>query len=463
MKSKHKNWAALTASTLGLTGLASAANLGEKYTYDGSGNIVEKSIDGQVTKMSYDASNKVTSVSSSVKEGVQVNYDVEGRPTAYKDCEGNITRQLKYGYAGKVVRVESTGREANFFYNAEGQLVGNSVAGETTSYAWDGNVLAAEGVTVFTNEAHFTGGVPVLESKGDIVISDYLANTLALGEKRFSNTAYGEGLEDGRFTGKPYVKELDTFVFKHRNYSANDIRWASADPLGFPDGKNQYSYVLNDPLNHIDPFGTNITFTGFPYDPNPPSVPDTETSQNVDVVITAHQAKTINSTQNARTLIAAKNPSIPVSQRYVPSSVATINGTLTVSYYKAKIRTAGRDGGGDLGAIFSGLPGLGTNEKYHLVQDITSNSDGPNGATNYMDGYTRGHPYLMDEANGSTVIPYCADFSRRLYVDLKSCGGSVDNIEWSSDTHIAVVDATALTIKFPADASFNWSWDIKEK
>jgi RHS repeat-associated protein len=262
MKSKHKYWAVLTASTLGLSGLAFAANLGsEKYIYDGSGNIVEKSIDGQVTKMSFDASNKVTSVSSSIKEGVQVTYDAAGRPTAYKDCEGNVTRQLKYGYAGKVVRAHNTGHEANFFYNAEGQLVGNCVAGETTSYAWDGNVLAAEGAEAFTNEAHITGGVPAMAGDQAVLVSDYLGNTLSQGAKQFNSTAYGEGVEQGRFTGKSFVEQLGSYVFHHRLYSPETLRWSTKDPTGFPDGINNSLYVCGDPVSKLDPLGTSEVHT----------------------------------------------------------------------------------------------------------------------------------------------------------------------------------------------------------
>lgn len=55
MKTNKKHWASITAGILSLAGYASAASLGsEKYTYDASGNIIEKSIDGQVTQLAYD-------------------------------------------------------------------------------------------------------------------------------------------------------------------------------------------------------------------------------------------------------------------------------------------------------------------------------------------------------------------------------------------------------------------------
>lgn len=205
--------------------------------------------------MSYDASNKVRSVSSPVKDGEQVIYDAAGRPIAYKESEGKVTRQLSYGYADKVVKVDNADHEAKFLYNAEGQLVGSSVAGDTTCYVWDGNVLAAEGVKAFTNEAHITGGVPAMAGDQAVIVSDYLGNTLSQGDIQFKSTAYGEGVEQGRFTGKAFVEELGFYVFHHRNYSPEVNRWSTADPSGFPDGMNNSLYVSGDPLSNVDPMG----------------------------------------------------------------------------------------------------------------------------------------------------------------------------------------------------------------
>jgi RHS repeat-associated protein len=236
--------------------LVSATTLGdEKYTYDGSGNIIKKSINGQVTKMSYDASNKVTAISSPSKGNEQVNYDAAGRPVSYKDASGQVTRELSYGYADKVLRADNNGSKAEFFYNAEGQLVGKAVGGITTAYSWDGNVLAPQGENSFTNEDHISGGVPILTDSQELVVSDYLGNTLSQGISQFNSTAYGEGLEQGRFTGKAFVKNLGGYVFHHRLLSSDLNRWNTVDPSGYPDGSNNYLYTNNEPTQYVDPLG----------------------------------------------------------------------------------------------------------------------------------------------------------------------------------------------------------------
>ncbi|MFD0894204.1 RHS repeat-associated core domain-containing protein [Luteolibacter ambystomatis] len=234
---------------IGLPGLASAASV-EKYKYDAAGNVIEKSIGNQTTQFCYDASNQLVS-----KNQERILYDNAGRMLAVTDASGNKIRQTEYGYADKVIATISNQGEAGFFYNAEGRLVGKCLGGEMSSYAWDGDVLAAEGNSTFANERQSSGGVPILAGIDQIVVSDYLGNTLISGESVFSSTAFGEGLENGRFTGKPFVKELGSYVFLHRNYSATTLRWTSRDPLGFPDGENSYAYVNGDPLSEVDAYG----------------------------------------------------------------------------------------------------------------------------------------------------------------------------------------------------------------
>ena len=48
--------------------------------------------------------------------------------------------------------------------------------------------------------------------------------------------------------------------FGARAYDAETGRWISKDPIGFAGGDtNLYGYVANDPVNFVDPRGTDIT------------------------------------------------------------------------------------------------------------------------------------------------------------------------------------------------------------
>ena len=256
MKATTRHWAGITAGILSLAGYATAASLGsEKYSYDASGNIIEKSIDGVVTKMAYDQANRLIGRQTAAQGKETTAYDAASRPVTERNADGQTTRSLSYGYGDKVLETQNQDSKTGFFYNAEGQLVGKKTDGNVSTYAWDGNVLAADGSEAFANEAHVSGGVPVLGAAMEVVVSDYLGNTLAQGNSQFNCTAYGEGLEAGRLTGKQFIKELGCYVFNYRLYSSAITRWTTMDPLGYPDGENSYSFVNGDPLSKIDVYG----------------------------------------------------------------------------------------------------------------------------------------------------------------------------------------------------------------
>lgn len=268
MKTKTRYWASITAGIVSLVGYASAATLGsEKYTYDASGNIIEKSIDGKVIKMNYDSSNRLTERQAAGEYKETTAYDAAGRPIAMKEGTEQLARSMTYGYGDKVLETTSQNINTRFCYNAEGQLVGKLVEGKTILYAWDDNVLAAEGVEAFTNEDHVTGGVPVMAANRDAIVSDYLGNTLSLAYQSFTSTAFGEGLEEGRFTGKVFVKELGGYSFQYRIFAPELSRWTTCDPSGFPEGTNNYLYVKNDPCGDVDPLG--LIGAGVKYNENP--------------------------------------------------------------------------------------------------------------------------------------------------------------------------------------------------
>jgi RHS repeat-associated protein len=59
------------------------------------------------------------------------------------------------------------------------------------------------------------------------------------------------------FTGQRFDSESLLYYYRARHYSAAWGRFLQADPLGYAAGSLLYAYVGNDPLNFLDPFGTN--------------------------------------------------------------------------------------------------------------------------------------------------------------------------------------------------------------
>jgi RHS repeat-associated protein len=62
------------------------------------------------------------------------------------------------------------------------------------------------------------------------------------------------------YTGKPYDSDLGAYTFNYRNYDPELKRWTSMDPSGFPDGANNSTYVLNNPLNNSDFDGLEVYY-----------------------------------------------------------------------------------------------------------------------------------------------------------------------------------------------------------
>ena len=56
------------------------------------------------------------------------------------------------------------------------------------------------------------------------------------------------------FTGKPHVAELG-YAFLFRNYNSSLGKWSTSDPLGYPDGWNNFAYGNNKVTNGFDYLG----------------------------------------------------------------------------------------------------------------------------------------------------------------------------------------------------------------
>ena len=64
------------------------------------------------------------------------------------------------------------------------------------------------------------------------------------------------GFQPFGFAGGIYDKDTGLTIFGARDYDPHTGRWATKDPIGFAGGDtNLYGYVLNDPVNFIDPWG----------------------------------------------------------------------------------------------------------------------------------------------------------------------------------------------------------------
>ena len=228
----------------------------EEYVYDPAGNILKKTIHGRTTTYKYDKANQLVSSKCNGKV-TKYEYDAAGRLVKEGDKE--------YHYIG-LDKIESVteGRQklSSFTYHIDGQLAEAVTPEKRETFQWDGLALIQRNSTNYVNEPAVTGGNPIL-ADNKVLFNDMLGTTLGVkdGDKVTQNslTAFGESLstspmQDSFFTGKPHVGEMG-YVFLFRAYRADQGKWQTSDPLGYPDGWNNFAYCSNKVITRFDRLG----------------------------------------------------------------------------------------------------------------------------------------------------------------------------------------------------------------
>ena len=235
----------------------------ESYTYDKVGNILSKTVNGKTTTYTYDKANQL------------ISSTIDGKTTNYKyDAAGRMiqagSKTYRYKYLDKVAEVRENGKViAEFEYTVEGQVSTATYGDKTEEFMWDGLALIKRNDTSYLNEPYVTGGNPIL-ADNDVMFNDMLGNTVAINGKSVDMTAFGETENtNAMFTGKPHVAELG-YAFLFRNYDSSLGKWSTSDPLGYPDGWNNFAYCNNWATTAIDWLGgwTLVSDTAMPPTPS---------------------------------------------------------------------------------------------------------------------------------------------------------------------------------------------------
>jgi len=166
------------------------------YRYDGLGRRIEKNVNGVIKRYIYDG------------ENILLEYDGSNLLTS------RYTNGLRID---EPLIIESAGQ--SFFYHIDG----------------------LRSITEITDSTGIIATSYVYNSFGQVI------------------TQNGSVTNTYTYTGQEFDSETGLYYYRARYYDSNSGRFLQEDPfpgvIGKPQSLNYYPYVLNNPINFIDPLG----------------------------------------------------------------------------------------------------------------------------------------------------------------------------------------------------------------
>jgi RHS repeat-associated protein len=235
----------------------------ETYTYDGFGNLTDKTVTG----------GSAPSLSVVANTNNQLNtqaYDANGNTGGLFDYENRLISAggATYSYGPDNLRawkIRSDGSQDVYFYDPAGhQIAVYHITNLNPSGPYDNYCIC--------------GSSPYLWFAGQILGTDRLGSVGSFYPYGEQYAAFGANQDEPEFATYYYDYESGLDYAKNRFYSPTLGRFLSPDPyrnsagLADPGSWNHYAYAGNDPVNFFDPAGLEQLFPennpvpGGPYD-----------------------------------------------------------------------------------------------------------------------------------------------------------------------------------------------------
>lgn len=206
------------------------------YTYTGNGERATKTVGTQTTTYQYDVLGNLMAVTLPTGTAISYIIDAENNRVA-KKVNGVVAEGFLYD-AGRLVAQ----------LNVNNQIVSQFVYG---SRGGSPEYMVKSGVNYRIFSDHLGSPRLVVNSVTGAIVEridyDEFGNVVNDTNGGFQPFGYAGGL---------YDQDTKLVRFGARDYDASSGRWTAKDPIRFDGGDtNLYGYVLNDPVNLIDPTG----------------------------------------------------------------------------------------------------------------------------------------------------------------------------------------------------------------
>ncbi|UCE98682.1 MAG: RHS repeat-associated core domain-containing protein [Planctomycetota bacterium] len=238
------------------------------YSYDSLGNRIDVNENGNVTSYSKNSLNQYTSV---------------GGTTYSYDDNGNLifdgTNRYYYDSENRLIDVNDANDLpiATYIYDYEGRRVSKTVDGNTIKYCYDADQIigeynesgallrkfvygpgidepicmidVADGNSIYYYHFDGLGSVVALSDVNGVVAESYSYDVFG---SPTTNSSVGNPY---LFASRCYDNETNLYYCRARYYNPHIGRFLQAEPVGYNDGLNLYTYCGNNPLNFVDPYG----------------------------------------------------------------------------------------------------------------------------------------------------------------------------------------------------------------
>jgi RHS repeat-associated protein len=223
-------------------------NIKYRFTYvDERTPISYTDKDSNVYYLSYNHQGSLKAITNQNNQILKsIDYDSFGNilEEVYYDGNGGIIQKTKYDGNGNIVNGNQNTVTSNYnaninSYNGNYNTNVNTVSGNAN----------AQSASYGTNSNQDTNSNIVQRN----VAANQNTNTNSISANQNLDIPFG-------FAGGLYDQDTKLIKFVYREYDSHTGRWTSKDPIDFGGGSsNLYGYVVNDPVNLVDPEGLEWT------------------------------------------------------------------------------------------------------------------------------------------------------------------------------------------------------------
>ncbi len=235
----------------------------DTYTYDANGN--------RLTKNSTNYTNNAADQLTCSWSGPPIPACPVGSLNYGPDNNGNQSTRgadtFQYDHENQLTQSVISGATSSSVYNGDGLRLSHTVSGQTTNYTWD---IGGMPLVLQDGTNTYVYGLSLISATDSVGVQTYflydgLGSTSDLTNGSGSTIATytydvfgairsqtGGSANYWLFTGEQRDSDASLYYLRARYYDPSIGRFLSMDPLG--EG-NSYSYVLNNPVNFMDPYG----------------------------------------------------------------------------------------------------------------------------------------------------------------------------------------------------------------